>query len=279
MHFDYINSDVLGISKAHRGLLSSLHRSHSGPFTVAEAAEALSLPLGRTRKLLSYWTSRGWLSRVRRGVYTTVPLEAVNPSRWRSDPWVVAETLFRPCYVGGWSAAEHWGLTDQIFADLVVFTASYIRKRTQTVQGANYLLVAIPEARLFGLSPVWRETTKTLVSDAARTVVDILDRPPIGGGIKHVAEIVREFFEGEHRDDDALVDYARRIGNRTIRKRLGYIVERLGLDVPRVLSFCRTNMSAGYSRLDPSISRRGRLLRKWNLDINVSIGRWVEGSE
>jgi len=204
-------------------------------------------------------------------VYITVPLDAANPSEWRSDPWIVAESLFAPCYIGGWSAAEHWGFTDQIFADVIVFTASRVRERRQIIQGTTYLLSVVSEAKLFGLATVWRGTTRISVSDPARTVVDILHRPRIGGGIKHAAEIVTEFFDGEHRDDDSLIKYARRLGNRTICKRLGYIVECLGVDAPRLIDFCKENVSAGYSKLDPGIARRGRLLRRWNLDVNVSL--------
>jgi hypothetical protein len=29
--------------------------------------------------------------------------------------WLVAHKLFSPCYIGGWIAAHHWGLTEQIF--------------------------------------------------------------------------------------------------------------------------------------------------------------------
>jgi predicted transcriptional regulator of viral defense system len=222
--------------------------------------------------LLAHWASRGWLSRIRRGMYITVPLDAVNPGEWRKDPWIIASTLFSPCYIGGWSAAEYWGLTEQIFADIIVFTSSRERRRCQVIKGTTYLLATTSDERMFGLSSVWRDTVRIHASSPARTVIDILDKPKLGGGIKHVAHITGEFFTGEHRDDKTLMEYAQRVGNKTVCKRLGYIVETLKIDATDVVSFCRHHISTGYSKLDPGITRKGRLLRRWKLEVNADVG-------
>ena len=58
---------------------------------------------------------RGWLVRARHGLCTPVPLDAATPADWVDDPWLIAAKLYPTGYVGGWSACEHWGLTDQLF--------------------------------------------------------------------------------------------------------------------------------------------------------------------
>ena len=61
--------------------------------------------------------------RVCRGLYAPIPLDAIDPSAWREDPWVIASKLFGPdYYIGGWTACEHWDLTEQIFRETVVVT-------------------------------------------------------------------------------------------------------------------------------------------------------------
>ena len=43
--------------------------------------------------------------RLRRGLYTSVPLEVVHAREWVEDPWVVASKLYgTSSYIGGWSA-------------------------------------------------------------------------------------------------------------------------------------------------------------------------------
>ena len=111
-----------GLTGRRRNQLMMLHRAFSGPFDAAQAANELGLDLVRTRRLLADLSQGGWLSRVRNGWYIGVPLEASEPKEWREDPWVVAAALFSPGYIGGWSAVENWGLTDQIFDVIYVIT-------------------------------------------------------------------------------------------------------------------------------------------------------------
>jgi predicted transcriptional regulator of viral defense system len=209
---------------------------------------------------------------VRRGLYITVPLAAKNPSSQREDPWIVAMSLYAPGYIGGWSACEHWGFTEQIFTDVVMYTTRHVRTRKQQVQDTSFILRVVTKGKMWGTAPVWRSQTKVLVSDPARTLADILDEPRVGGGMRQVAEVVHSYFTSEHRDDRRLLAYVRRLGNRTICKRLGFLVETLGVEAPAIMTYCQSHLSAGYSKLDPTVTARGRLTRRWNLEVNVHLG-------
>lgn len=270
MRTDY-RTPTGGITSENRERLARLHRRAPGPFTVADASRALDEDPTRTRKLLAYLAARGWLSRIRRDLYKTVPLDAAVPAEWREDVWVVAARLFAPCYVGGWSACEHWGLTDQLFRAVVVVTARSVRDRRPEIQGTPFRLKTASEDRMFGIRPVWRSQVRVSVSDPSRTVVDVLDDPAVGGGIRHVAEVVGAYLAGEARDDALLVEYARRLGNRTVFKRLGYLVETHGIDAPDLLAACRENLSAGVSLLDPALPAAGRAVSRWRLRLNAAI--------
>jgi predicted transcriptional regulator of viral defense system len=104
-----------GISQRNRRYLERLHRERSVAFDVATAARIWGLDHASAARLLGYLARRGWLSRVRRGLYVAVPLDARRSGEWTEDPWIVADRVFSPCYIGGWSACEHWDLTDQVF--------------------------------------------------------------------------------------------------------------------------------------------------------------------
>ena len=87
-------------------------RQSKGTVSPALAAIALSLSSTEAAKLLSRWTAQGWMQRVKRGIYVPVALESETSSAAPDDSWVIAEAAFSPCYLCGWSAAEHWGLTE-----------------------------------------------------------------------------------------------------------------------------------------------------------------------
>jgi predicted transcriptional regulator of viral defense system len=271
MRSQYTTRSLAGISPGNRRRLTALHRAARGPFTIDEAAEALELDRQRTAKLLAHWAAQGWLVRVRAGVYITVPLEAESAANWVEDPWAVLGRVFEPCYIGGWSACEHWGFTEQLFRDVVVFTAKPIRQRTGIIQGTPYVAKAIPEAKLFGTRRVWRRDVPANVSDPSRTIVDVLDDPSIGGGMRHVADVAAAYFASEHRDEDELLRYMERVGNRTAYKRLGFLVERNGIDAPQLVAECLSRLSSGYSKLEPEGPARGKLIRRWHLRENVSV--------
>ena len=269
-------AEAHGISQPNRKRLEALHRRVKGPFTVAEAANAWSLEPVRARRLAAYLAAGGWLSRVQRGCYTTVPLGATSPRHWREDPWVVAAKLFAPCYLGGWTACEHWGLTEQIFREMVVVTTRRVRHRRAEIQGTRFRVKVVSKERMFGLTEVWRAQSKLKVSDPTRTIVDLLDDPALGGGMRHVAEVLRAYFESPVRNDGALADYAKRIGNRTVFKRLGYLLEALNLRSVALSQLCTRQMSTGISLLDPSGKPTGPILKRWGLRVNV---RLKDGAE
>ena len=165
-----------------RLVLGKLHRVFAGPFRVSDASDILDMPREGTRKLLAYLASRGWLSRVRHGLYATIPLETSNVEAWFADPWVVAAKTFPPCYIGGWTALHHWELTEQLFRPVVVFSTKRVRSKERFIQVTTFRIRQLKKGQLFGTKPVWRERARVQLSDPERTLVDTLDHPEIGGG-------------------------------------------------------------------------------------------------
>ena len=261
-----------GISTRNRQLLTLLNRSFAGPFSVREAATALDCTVDEARRFLAYLAARGWLVRVSRGFYATVPLDAIEPTEWREDPWLVAAKVFGPaCYIGGWTACEHWNLTDQLFNTTVLFTERKVRNTETDVQGSPLRIRHTARENIFGTRSVWRGQSRVDVSDPTRTLVDVLDSPELGGGIRHVAEVLEAYFDSEHLDEFLVLEYAGRLGNRTVFKRLGYLIEALNIESPELVRECRERMSSGMSLLDPSLPRRGPSRRRWNLRLNATV--------
>jgi predicted transcriptional regulator of viral defense system len=263
---------IEGINRENRALLERLHREMPGAFDVSQAAAALGLDGARTRKLLAYLARRGWLSRVRRGLYVTVPLDSRRPGEWVGDPWVIADHVFAPCYIGGWTACEHWGLTDQTFRTILVITAKKVREREQVIQGVPFRITVRSEDKLFGAASAWRDQVRVQVSDPTRTIVDLFDDPTLGGGMRNVADVVDEYLHSEHRNDDLLIEYADRLGNRAVFKRLGFVLEHLCVDATTLVAACQARRSSGLVALDPSVDAKGRIVRRWGIRANVTLG-------
>lgn len=265
----YNNGDPLaGLTGRRRRQLTVLNRAFLGPFDTQQAASVLDIDLNHTRRLLTSLAASGWLARIRQGWYIGVPIEASEPREWREDPWVVAATLFSPSYIGGWSAVEHWGLSDQIFNVVYVLAGRKVAPTRQTVQGTEFLIRTVPKSALFGTRRVWRQQNAIDVSDPHRTVIDILDVPASAGGVLHASEILEAYFESEYVDPAKLIEYGDMLGRGTVFKRLGYLTERTNLADVEFVEACHRRISKGVSQLDPKGPSNGRIVSRWNLRIN-----------
>jgi predicted transcriptional regulator of viral defense system len=220
---------------------------------------------------LAHWAERGWLRRVRRGLYIALPVEAMRPENWSQDAMVLANAVWPPCYFSGWTAANHWGLTEQVFRTTIVKTAQRVRSSKARLLDAEYLLMHVPEDAMgWGVEPVWHEELRLQIADPTRTVVEILDAPRIGGGIRHAAEILEAYLD-DHHGGGHLVEYALRLGNRAVLKRLGYLLETLGRDEPELIAACRAQLSSGIALLDPDGPPEGPRVPAWQMRANVHV--------
>jgi predicted transcriptional regulator of viral defense system len=260
------------LPKARARLAAVLRATHE-VISVDAVVAALGVDRSAAAKQLSRWLDQGWLRRVGRGLYVPVPLELAGNEQVVEDPWTLIPALFDPCYVAGWTAAHHWDLTEQLFTDTVVFTTRRVSSKRYVAQGVTFLLHHVAHRRLFGLKSIWRGTVRVQVSDAARTLVDMLALPESGGGIDHVADCLGAYRRSQTYDREVLLRYGDTFGNGAVFKRLGFLAEaHLGDD--ELARECATRLTKGLSKLDPSL-RCDRLQTGWHLWVPQ---RWKDGA-
>jgi predicted transcriptional regulator of viral defense system len=261
-----------GISAEGRAELAKLVRPGQVLVSVDEAARGLGNGRAPAAKKLARWANNGWLRRVRRGLYLLVPVDASAPKSWTADPLYVATAVWAPCYFTGWTAAHHWELTEQVFLTTVLKSGQRVRQNEQRLLDHDYLVVHAPVDQLeWGLQSIWQNGTRIQIADRARTVVDILDAPRLGGGIRLVSDILRAYLEDHPKD--VLVEYADRLGNGAIFKRLGYLIEELRLDAPTLVEACLRRLRHGVSLLDPNAPTSGPTVSRWRLRLNSVLPR------
>jgi predicted transcriptional regulator of viral defense system len=121
------------------------------------------------------------------------------------------------------------------------------------------------------------------ITTPSKTLVDGLDRPELCGGIVELAKGLKR-YTGDNANPSTssgqrwaqLTADAQQLGNRTVFKRLGYLVEVLGLEVGEWLDRWRAEISLGETLLDPRYGRRGSYHAGWNLRLNVDEEQLLE---
>ena len=260
---------------ASRARLAVVLRATREVVSIELVSSTLKIDRHPAAKLLSNWRAQGWLRRVGPGLYVPVPLDLAGNEQLITDPWVLTPALFRTqSYIGGWTAAHHWDLTEQLFNETVVFTTRRLREKQVTAQGALFVLHHVSAKRFFGLKTLWRGSTKVSISDPARTLIDMLALPETGGGIDHVAECLETYLRRLNGDRDLLVRYAEQLGNGAVFKRLGFLAE-AQLDERILSAACRERMTQGNSQLDPGLPS-SKLVTAWRLWVP---NRWKENAK
>ena len=247
-----------------RRRLATVLRQAGDLVRTTDVVSALDVSRSAASKLLWRWAQQGWLRRVGPGTYASATLDAIDRGRVLDDPWVLVPPLYSPCYVGGWTAAEHWDLTEQLFRPIVVMTTRPVHEKLQNHHGTPFLLRHAHPRKLFGTKIVWRRRSRVMVSDIPRTIIDMLDDPAVGGGGQHVVDCVTAYFAHDDRDDGALIDYAELLGNGAVFKRLGFMAEQHAEG--HLVDACTDRLTGGYAMLDPALPCTVPITR-WRLRI------------
>ncbi|MFQ5720014.1 MAG: type IV toxin-antitoxin system AbiEi family antitoxin domain-containing protein [Acidobacteriota bacterium] len=250
-------------SSQSREEIAKVLQQTDGWITVADAASALGIDRRTAAKRLARWTTQGWLKRIQRGHYVPIPLERSSAEAPLEDPWLVVPHLIPRGYVGGWTAAHHWDLTEQLFRDVCVLGTR--RHRRILRAGITYVIFSAT-GPVFGVRTHWVGATRIPISDPTRTLVDMLSRPEAGPGIQHLADCLTNFVGARDSRIEDLLRYAERLGNGAVFKRLGYLLERRGITEGETLERCRRNLTRGLTHLDPAMPCP-RVVSRWRLRV------------
>jgi len=268
---------ISGLGKRSSHLLADLAGRGRSIFSTEEAHATLGGSRASTYKLLHDLVQRGWLQSLGKGQYLIIPL-AAGPERWYTiHEFQIAHHLAPEGYIAYWTALHHHGLTEQV--PRTVWVATPRRRRERAINGVTYTFVTLRPHKVFGQQPVWIEGQRVSLASLEKSLVDALDHPAYCGGIVEVAKALSTALTERDISLERLSDYADRMGNRAIFKRLGYLCERLPLPVANYAEQWQTMLSAGYARLDPDRPATGTYDQRWRLLINVTEAEftgWME---
>jgi predicted transcriptional regulator of viral defense system len=210
-----------------------------------------------------------WVLPLKRGLYAMVPLDVgtKGADSFILHSFVIASHLVEPCYIGYWSALNHYGFSEQI--PRTTFIATTKPKMPLKILNADYYFVRIEKKKFFDFSEIEIEGWKVNISSPEKTIADCLDHPEHSGGIDEVARAI--YFNHEEMDVRKAYNSAERMGNVTILKRLGYILEVTGLLSIYRDSFSQFSPSKGYPLLDPLSPKKGKYNSRWGLLVNFEL--------
>ena len=141
-----------------------------------------------------------------------------------ANPLFIACHLVSPGYVSYWSALHSYGFTEQV--PLTVYVATTRKKAPVAYAGQRFRFVTVQPRKFFGYRREQVGGLPVLIADEAKALIDSLSEPEYAGGIAEVAKALRTAIETT--DLNTLVEYANRLGDKTLGSRLGYLLGLFG---------------------------------------------------
>lgn len=268
----YTEDDKMKLEKAlgavEAKLLTTLSSQDKSIFGASEAQRVIGGSEAATNLLLDGLVKKKWLIRLVRGKYLIVPLSA-GPEAEHSENWyVIAKHLTEPAqyYLSYTSALDIHEMA--LHPALSVYISSPVRRIPKEILGATFRFVYVQPTDIWGVEDAWVTTSQQVkVSDLERTILDCLNRLDLCGGISEVAKGI--WAKRNDVDYKKLVVYAKKLGRKSVAKRLGFLLETYGLGTPETLAELKATLTRSYSPLDPTLPVSGRYNSAWKLRLNL----------
>jgi len=247
--------------------------------TLADVRAALDASDAYARYVAHRLVKKGWLERLRPGLFQLVPAERGREGVADTHPLAAGAVLVEPYFFSFGTACSHLRLTEQSFSE--VYIACRVRRRPEMIRGKRYIFVQLPAERYFGHeeTPVLGQVVR--MATVERALLDALDRPRYAGGIGEVSLMVRR--GSERVSWDRLLDFAERWQQSAIVQRLGHLLDMHGADVPLAVRRQLLGLVSPKSKTHLGSRRRwgtaGRLARPWNVIENVPVEVLLEARD
>lgn len=237
-------------------------------FSMDEARRLFSKDL--PPQFLDRLERKGWIRRIKRGRFAVIPLSSGETRVPQLHEFLIAMELVSPAAIAYWSALNHHGMTEQIPRTVFVATNHHVQKSIKETLGITFQIISVRHEKFFGIEKDWINEQPFSVTDKEKTIIDGLDLPKYVGGVGEIAKALAQSWQ--ELNEEKLREYAVKIGNTAVGKRLGFLMEALKLGNPEILRNA-LSFGAGFSPLDPTLPKRGKHSRRWGLLINAEVGR------
>jgi predicted transcriptional regulator of viral defense system len=231
----------------------------------------LRITATQERYLLSRMAGAGLLARVRRGLYLVPPRLPLGGT-WSPDEVLALETLVgdrKGAYqICGPNAFNHYGFDEQISARVYAYNDRLSGDRT--IGSVSLTLIKVASDRLGATEVVVTpDGRRAVYSSRARSLVDaVYDWSRFGSLPRAYGWIDRELQAGRVSAGE-LVQLTLRYGNRGTIRRIGTLLDRLGVSAMLLKKLERGLEGAGgVIPFVPDRPRRGRIAKRWGVIVN-----------
>lgn len=221
------------------------------------------------RQQILRMVNEGLLLRVKEGIFYIIPYEQDSLS-YMPDWHLLAEPLAgKHYYIGYYSALQIHNLITQPSLKEQIVVNSQIKPSIIEIRGVKFQFIYHNSKHFFGYKKTWIDSfNKVLCSDLEKTIIDCLHKPDYAGGIVEIAKAI--YIAKDKLKYDQLLSYVVKFGSQSVPKRLGYILELLGINTPCIEELNKI-LTDSIAILDTTTPREGAINTRWRIQQNVDL--------
>lgn len=228
--------------------INALEKFEKPIFTVNDMARIIGADKDYTRVYLHRIETKGIIEAVERNKYTLAG----------NHPYVTATNIIFPSYMSFLTALHYYGATTQIPGS--IYIASIRSKKSLNLSGYSVEFVKLKKERFFGYRREKFQGKFVFVAEKEKLIVDSLFLPrycPVDETFKAL--------EDKELKIDTLIEYGLKMDSIVTLKRLGCLLELIGIDIYDGL---RYKLNRKYDLLNPFLAKKGDKNSKWRLIMN-----------
>jgi len=205
------------------------------------------------------------LTPIKRGFYVFTPIETVQ-SGVRINELLIPPVFFprKNYYIGYSTMFNYHGFTEQLFQTVYVLSTSLSEERI--VCGVSYKFLKVSNNRMYGIETISVQGCDVTVSSKERTLIDLIYFNKPVGGIVAAVGILKKIIEQKNCNMNKLIEFAVRFPNVTVRKRIGVVLENLGISKAALRPLSKSVENTAISSLTGS--RKGTLNKTWRVIVD-----------
>jgi len=187
-----------------------------------------------------------------------------NRYTMHKDAFLITSHIVWPSYISLWSAIRYYNLTEQIPHAIWVITTRKRKKKTIRYLDTEIIFVLTKPKYFFGFKKVDLKGFEIFVAEPEKAIIDSLLFRKIS--FSEIHSIIKVNIKNIN--TKKLIDFTLRTNNKTLIKRVGFLLDKLGFDYYKKL---KNYIYAVYTPLEYNLPSRGEKNKKWRIIENVTV--------
>src|SRR3989344_8270907 len=181
----------------------------------------------------------------------------------QKDLFIIASNIIWPSYISCWPALRYYNLTEQLPDNFFIITTKAKKKREIEFDNIKIIFIKTAPKYFFGYKKERYGNFDIFIADREKAIIDSILFKKIS--ISEIYDSIKN--NKEEINFDLLINYLIKVKNKTLIKRFGFLLDKLGIDTQKLKKL----IDSKYVSLEYFVKTKGEKNKKWKVVENVNL--------